>query len=214
MDSYNVPNAIAEKTNIAQAATIDGRVVTVAKVRYALPIRGLDNNEGFVVDVGPNTETGAIARGFVSEDQAMQFLSEFGEYETTDLDSQGNERKITVTGLGIPEGMISRRQDKTAKLQADMPSAPTSSDRLPIVNATDAGQRADTVRIKELEAEVEKYRRDASSGSNTGDTARERSALHPPAFNPASGDSDASQRPQTPYSEGAPRDLLSSGESR
>lgn len=206
MDPYSQPNTIQEKTPLGQAVTIDSRVVTVSKVRYALPINGLKNNEGFVVDVGANTDTGALTRGFSSEDDAYQFLSTFGEYETTDLDFQGNARKITVTGLGIPDGMIRKQSPAPKSLQADMPSAASDSQRLAVVDETSAGQRAESARIRELEKELAQVRSERVSGS-----PRDDSGVHGESVKTAhSGDSGPSQR--VPFSDS--RDLLSSGESR
>lgn len=214
MDPYSQPNTVQDKTPVAQAVTIDNRIVTVSKVRYALPINGLKNNEGFVVDVGANTETGALTRGFSSEDDALQFLSTFGEYETEDLDFQGNARKITVTGLGIPDGMIRKQSPAPKSLQADMPSAASDAQRLAVVDETSAGQRAESARIRELEKELAQFRSERATGSPRD----ENSAYGDSTKTAHSDDSGPSQR--VPFSDprgsetGGPRDLLSSGESR
>ena len=164
MDSFNPANSLRDKQNIAQAVTIDNRVVTVGKVQYALPINGFQDNTGYVVDVGANAEFGAFSRGFASEDDAFAFLTGFGDVEVTTFDGRGQERKETVQGLGIPEGMIARRQDKKQTLQADMPSAPSE----PTVNdQTAAGQARDSARIRELEAELAKYRSENAPGRIT-----------------------------------------------
>lgn len=103
------PNVQAQQL-IGRAMTQDGRQVGVFKVRHTQPIAGMPGQgfESVSLDVGGSSAEAAYTIGFLNAEDAFHYLTDLGESEYNTVNVFGTTEKVVRTGLGVPEGMISR----------------------------------------------------------------------------------------------------------
>jgi len=108
---------------LAVASTLDGRRVSVRKVRFNMPVPGL-GTEGYAVDVLDGSGAGIQSAGFASQAEAMDYLSSTQSKPYTVIDAMGNRVQETRVGLGIPPGMILDFQQQETPRNAPVVASP------------------------------------------------------------------------------------------
>lgn len=119
---------IASREPVMRGMTLDGRQVTVSKLRLTAPGPN-GSTEQYAVDVSEGPDSPAVAYGFNSLDDAERFMQSAKAEDYESHDRNGNPTKATRRGLGVPEGMKQDLRDAPvqkpkARLQAIPPADP------------------------------------------------------------------------------------------